>query len=253
LVADSSGNAGAAIAAYASRAGLPCEVFVARSTAAGKLAGLAAVGATIRLVDGDREEVARAAIAEVEASGSFYASHVYNPFFFEGTKTFAFELWEQLGRVPDVVVLPAGNGTLVLGAYTGFSELHRARLIERLPRFLVVQAAGCAPVAQAFHSHSMMVVPVVNQGTVADGIAIAEPARGDEIVDAVRLTRGTVITVTDDEIRVAADRLARQGLYVEPTAAVPAAGVRRARADGWLDDDDSLVVIPLCGAGLKKV
>ncbi|MGH9119187.1 MAG: threonine synthase [Acidimicrobiales bacterium] len=250
LVADSSGNAGAAIAAYASRAGLPCEVFVARSTASGKLAGVAAVGAAIRLVDGDRDDVARAAIAEVEASGSFYASHVYNPFFLEGTKTFAFELWEQLGRAPDVVVLPAGNGTLVLGAYIGFSELHRARLIERLPRLLVVQAAGCAPVARAFHSHSMMVVPVVNEGTIADGIAIAEPARGDEIVDAVRLTRGTVLTVTDDEISAAANRLARQGLYVEPTAAVPAAGVHRARADGWLDDD-ALVVLPLGGAGPK--
>src|SRR5918992_839712 len=83
------------------------------------------VGAGIRLVDGDREDVARAAIAAVEESGSFYASHVYNPFFFEGTKTFAFELWEQLSgagrpdRVPDVVVLPAGNGTLVLGAHIG--------------------------------------------------------------------------------------------------------------------------------------
>ena len=253
LVADSSGNAGAAIAAYAARAGLACDVFVARSTAAGKLAGLAAVGAGIRLVDGDREDVARAAIAEVEATGSFYASHVYNPFFFEGTKTFAFEVWEQLGRAPDVVVLPAGNGTLVLGAYTGFSELHRARLIASMPRLLVVQAAGCAPVARAFHGHTMMVVPVVNEGTVADGIAIAEPARGDEIVDAVRQTRGTVVTVTDDEITAAAVRAGRAGPVRRADgrrSRSPACA--RARADGWLADAAS-VVVPLCGAGLKKI
>jgi threonine synthase len=97
----------------------------------------------------------------------------------------------------------------------------------------------------------MMVVPVVNEGTVADGIAIAEPARGDEMVDAVRSTRGTVVTVTDDEIMAAAHDVAGQGLYVEPTAAAPLAGVRRARSDGWLADDAS-VVVPLCGAGLKK-
>jgi threonine synthase len=259
LVADSSGNAGAAVAAYAARAGLPCSVFVAASTPAGKLASLRAVGADVRLVEGSREDVAAAAIAEVESSGAFYASHVYNPFFFEGIKTFAYELWEQLGRAPDVVVLPAGNGTLVLGAFIGFGELLRARLIDRLPRFLVVQAAGCAPVARAFHAHTMMVVPVVNEGTVADGIAIAEPARGDEIIDAVRATQGTVVAVDDDGIVAAGSALAAQGFYVEPTAAVPVAGLVRAMAAGDLGlggdvgagADGPLVVVPLCGAGLK--
>jgi threonine synthase len=258
LIADSSGNAGAAIAAYAARAGLPCEVFVASSTPSGKLASLRAVGAVVRLVEGSREDVAAAAIAEVESSRAFYASHVYNPFFFEGTKTFAYELWEQLRRAPDVVVLPAGNGTLVLGAFIGFGELLRARLIDTLPRFLVVQAAGCAPIARAFHARTMMVIPVVNEGTMADGIAIAEPARGDEILDAVRGTKGTVVAVTDDEIAAAGGLLAAQGLYVEPTAAAPVAGLLRAAAAGELDlggDPDGmadpLVVVPLCGAGLK--
>jgi threonine synthase len=267
LVADSSGNAGAAVAAYAARARLPCSVFVAASTPAGKLASLRAVGADVRLVEGSREDVAAAAIADVESTGAFYASHVYNPFFFEGTKTFAYELWEQLGRAPDVVVLPAGNGTLVLGAFIGFGELLRARLIDALPRFLVVQAAGCAPVARAFHARTMMVVPIVNEGTMADGIAIAEPARGDEIIDAVRATKGTVVAVDDDEIVAAGSALAAQGLYVEPTAAVPLAGLVRAMAAGDLglgsDADEAgagvgagadagpLVVVPLCGAGLK--
>ena len=146
--------------------------------------------------------------------------------------------------------LPAGNGTLVLGAHIGFCELERAGLIPRRPQLLVVQAERCAPVASAFRRHLMMVVPVVNEGTVADGIAIAEPARGEEIIDAVRSSHGTLVTVTDDEIVEAGRDLARQGLYVEPTAAAPLAGLRRARADGWLADDAS-VVLPLCGAGLK--
>jgi threonine synthase len=247
LVADSSGNAGAAIAAYAARAGLPCDVFVARSTPAGKLAALAAVGAAIRLVDGTREDVAAAAQAELAARRSFYASHVYNPFFFEGTKTLAYELFEQLGRAPDVMVLPVGNGTLVLGAYIGFCELQRAGLIRVLPRFLAVQAAACAPVARAFESRSMMVVPVVNEGTIADGIAVAEPARGDEIVDAIRRTRGSVVTVSDDETVAAGEALARQGFYVEPTAAAPWAGLAKAPPEFA----DGLVVVPLCGAGAK--
>ncbi len=254
LVADSSGNAGAAIAAYAARAGLPCEVFVARSTPAGKRAALLAVGAVVREVDGSREAVAAAAMSDVEATRAFYASHVYNPFFLEGTKTLAYELWEQLGRAPDVVVLPAGNGTLVLGALIGFGELKRARLIAELPRIIAVQAAGCAPIARAFHGHTMMVVPVINEGTIADGIATAEPARGDEIVDAVRVSRGTVLTVTDEEIVAAGQSLARQGLYVEPTAAVPVAGLVQAQATGVLGSDgagEPLVVVPLAGAGLK--
>jgi threonine synthase len=249
LVADSSGNAGTAIAAYAARAGLPCAVHVAASTPPAKLAQMAVHGADVRLVDGTREEVAAAAIDAVERGEGFYASHVWNPFFFEGTKTWAFDVWLALGGVPDVCVLPVGNGTLVLGAARGFEELRSAGLTAAIPRLVAVQTAACAPIARAFRANATAVEPVRNEGTVAEGIAIGAPARGDQVLDVVRASGGTVLTVEDDATMRARTLLAEQGLFVEPTAAATVAG-----AAVWLaaaDDPAGTVVVPLCGSGLK--
>lgn len=239
LVADSSGNAGTAIAAYAARAALPCEVFVAAATSPGKLAHLRAVGAIVRSVDGSREDVAAAALERVDRGDAFYASHVWNPWFFEGTKQFVLEAYSQLrGQLPDTLVLPAGNGTLVLGAWRALQE------IDWLPRIVAVQAAACAPVAKAFVAGALDVAPVRNEGTIAEGIAIAAPVRGREILAAVRATDGSVVTVADEEVLEAQAELATQGLYVEPTAAAPAAAVRQL-------DSGSSVLLPLSGAGAK--
>ena len=151
MVADSSGNAGSAVAAYAARAGIPCEVYVPAATSAGKVAQLRAYGATVRQIPGSREDTAAAAAEAADQPGTFYASHVYHPFFLQGMKTYVFELWEQLGgRLPATLVLPVGNGTLVLGAYLGCRDLLDQGLISRLPRIVAVQAAGCAPLARAF-------------------------------------------------------------------------------------------------------
>jgi threonine synthase len=247
LVADSSGNAGTAIAAYAARARLPCEVFVAAATSPAKLAQMRAHGAAVRTVDGSREDVAAAAIERVEASGAFYASHVWNPFFVEGTKAWAAEVVEAVGAVPDVVVVPVGNGTLLLGADRGFRELLSAGTTERVPRIVAVQAEGCAPIAAAFCSGAATVEPVTPAGTIAEGIAIAAPPRGTQCLEAIRASGGTVVTVRDDEIQHARAALAAQGLYVEPTAAATAAGVEAA----GLSDGHGTVVLPLCGAGIK--
>lgn len=247
VIADSSGNAGSAIAAYAARAALPCEVFVAASTSPAKLASMRAHGADVHLVDGTREQVAAAAIDAVERSGAFYASHVWNPWFFEGTKGYVLELHEQLGgRLPDVLVLPAGNGTLVLGARRALRELLAAGRIEALPKIVAVQAAACAPIAAACATGALSVAAVTNGGTVADGIAIAAPPRGGEVLEAMRWTGGAAVTVTDDEVLAAQNALARQGLFVELTAAAPAAAVAKV-------DAGASVAIPLCGAGLNSV
>ncbi len=269
VIADSSGNAGTAIAAYAARAGIACDVYVPASASAKKLRQIAAHGAAVHAIPGSREDTAAAAIAAVEREQVFYASHVYNPYFFQGTKTYAFEIWEQLGcRAPDVLALPVGNGTLVLGAYYGFKDLLRAGLIERLPRILAVQAEGCAPLAQAFERGEDVAAPVSNTGTEAEGIAIAAPARSRQILAAIRETRGLIITVSDEAIASARDHLARRGFYVEPTAAAPYAGLLKYSAR-YLGEDappehqplfssnplsapsSERVVVPLCGAGLK--
>jgi threonine synthase len=251
LIADSSGNAGTAIAAYAARAGLPVRIFVPAATPGAKLASMRAHGAAVEQVDGGRQAAADAAVAAVKTTGGFYASHVWQPAFLEGTKTFAFELWQQLGgRAPDDLVLPVGNGTLLLGAAKGFAELHEAGLVPLPPRLIAVQAAACAPVAAAWRAGLPTTAPVTPGPTRAEGIAIPAPVRGRQILTAVAGSGGRVVTVDEEAILDACRSLAGLGVYVEPTAAATYAGVQAHLAE---EAGDRLVVFPLCGAGLKSV
>jgi threonine synthase len=250
LVADSSGNAGTAIAAYAARAGLRTQVFVPPGTSARKRAQMEAYGATVHTVGATRQDAADAAMAAVEENPrAFYASHVWQPAFLEGTKTFAFEIWQQLGRrAPDDLILPAGNGTLLLGAARGFAELEAAGLIPATPRLIAVQAAACAPLADAWNAGLKEPVPVTPSPTAAEGIAIAAPPRGQQILAAVAASDGRVLAVDEPAIAAAGQALADRGLYVEPTAAATYAGLVGHLAE---EPGDRLVVFPLCGAGLK--
>lgn len=226
VVIDSSGNAGAAVAAYCARAGIMCEVFVPAGTLPGKLASIRAYGAKLRLVPGTREDAARA--ARRSAVRTYYASHYWNPFFFQGTKTFAYEVCEQLGwRAPDVIVLPCGNGTLVLGADLGFRDLRAAKVIKRIPKIIAVQAANCAPIYQSFRSGRRLVPRIKPRPTLAEGIAIAEPLRGRQIIDAVGKTGGSFLTVSEKEIGDAGRDMGRRGFFIEPTAAATIAGLIR--------------------------
>lgn len=247
VVEDSSGNAGCAIAAYCARAGIECAIYVPETTSPGKLVQIETYGAELHRIPGSREDTADAAFAA--AQDTYYASHSWNPFFFHGTKTFAFEVCEQLGwRAPDLVVLPAGNGTLLLGAAIGFRELVEAGVIERVPRLIAVQAAACAPLYVAWEKGLDHPDVVHKQPTLAEGIAIAEPVRGPQIVQAVRASGGTFLTVTEDEIRASWRSLGAQGFFVEPTAAATAAGVLKAidtTPEGWV------VVSVFTGHGLK--
>lgn len=261
MVVDSSGNAGTAMAAYAARAKLPCEVFVPAGTAGAKLSQVRAHGALAHVVGGDRQAAADAAISAVaERRGWLYASHAYHPYFLHGTKTFAYELWEQTsGHLPHTVVVPVGNGTLVLGSYLGFAELVREGRAEHAPRLVGVQAEACAPVARAFVAGWSEVPPVDAGPTIAEGIAIARPPRGAQVLAAVRATGGGVVTVTDEQARAACQDLAAEGFYVEPTSAVCWAALlsaRRGDAGGHAQTSELLaadgVVVPLCGSGLKS-
>ncbi len=246
LVVDSAGNAGTAVAAYAARAGLSCEVFVPAATSPKKLAQAQYHGASVVCVDGTRQAAADAAIERVEQGGVFYASHIYNPIFYEGTKTFAFEVWEQLGhRAPDRLVLPVGNGTLVLGAFLGFTQLRDFGLINELPQIIAVQSQRCAPIAAAFSNGAQDVAPIAAETTAAEGIAITAPPRGHQVLAAIRETAGSVITTPEDRIEPARRALGRCGFFVEPTAAATYAGLQS------LPQDECLTVTVLCGAGLK--
>ena len=244
VVEDSSGNAGSAIAAYCARAGIDCRILAPADTSPAKLAQIRAYGAELIAVPGNRE--ATAAAAWELARTAYYASHVWNPFFIQGTKTFAYEVCEQLGwRAPDAVVLPVGNGTLLLGAAIGFDDLLRSGVIAHIPRLIGVQSAACAPLAAAQAGEAFD--PLQAAATLAAGIAIAAPARGEQILEAVSSSGGTIVTVREAAIRDALRLLVRQGLFVEPTAAATIAGLRQVLGELT----GQTVVSALTGHGLK--
>jgi threonine synthase len=246
---DSSGNAGAALAAYAAAAGIPCRIFVPQAAPVAKLVQIAAAGAELRPVAGNREAVTQAAIAA--AGDSFYASHNWHPFFIEGTKTLAFELWEQLCfRVPDNIVVPTGYGSNILGLERGFDDLERRGEIASRPRLFAVQAANCAAFAAAWSAGADRLVPFAAQPTLADGIATLRPVRTAAVLAALRRSGGGVATVAEAEIAPALAGLGRLGLFVEPTAATAAAALANLLADGTIAAGETTVVV-LTGHGLK--
>jgi threonine synthase len=248
VVEDSSGNAAASLSAYCARAGIQCKIFVLASASPAKLQQIRAYGAELIPVEGPRENAARA--AQQAAQSSYYASHVYSPLILEGTKTIAYELWEQLdGRAPDAMLFPTGHGTLLLGAYFGFRDLLEAELIEKMPALHAVQAEACAPLYRVY-KENLAELPDVPQGeTIAEGIRIRHPVRWRAILRAIRETGGSVVTVSDSEILSARRELARQGLYVEPTSAVAVAGLKALS----LTSASPLLIIPLTGSGLKAL
>ncbi|MDP9951898.1 MULTISPECIES: threonine synthase [Streptomyces] len=170
VVADSSGNAGTSFAAYCARAGLPCTVYVPEGTSAKKTEQIRAHGARLVTVPGGREATARAARAAADEPGVFYASHVFNPYFLHGTKTYAYELWEDLGgRLPEALAVPVGNGTLLLGVALAVAELDALGLITARPRLIAVQAEAVSPLAAAFRAGADDLLPVRAGDLLRDG------------------------------------------------------------------------------------
>lgn len=247
VIEDSSGNAGSAIAAYCAKAGIKCEIFVPQSTSSGKLVQIQIYGATLKRIQGSREKTAQTAIEA--ASRTYYASHSWNPFFLHGTKTFAFEIWEQLGwKSPDVLVLPVGHGTLFLGAYIGFKELKDAGKIKGIPKLVGIQSTACPPLYQAFRKGLEDIQPIEKKETIAEGIAIAKPVRGKQILEAIRETDGEMIAVTEKEIGLALKEVGQKGYFIEPTSAATIAGLKRYLKNKGKKD---ILVSTLTGMGLK--
>ncbi len=249
LIEDSSGNAGASVAAYATRAGIQADVYIPAYTSAGKAAQIGLYGANLVKVPGSREDTAQAALAAAESV--FYASHNWSPYFLNGLKTLAYELAEQLAwSAPDWVVAPLGGGSLILGLYLGWRDLVQAGYINKMPRLAAVQAANCAPVYQAWQQGLDDVPAIAKQATAAEGIAIAKPVKGKDILQALRASDGTVCTVTDEEVWSTLTLLGKHGIYVEPTAAAAPAAIRQLCSSGLITANDK-VVVELSGMGLK--
>jgi threonine synthase len=250
IVEDSSGNAGSAIATYAARAGLDCTIYVPASVKPAKVRAIERVGAEIVRVEGSRESVTEACIDTVESGAGWYASHAWNPAFFEGTATMAYELVYQRGCVPDVVVMPLGHGTLFLGAYRGFRALVDAGWVDEMPRLLGVQSAGYDPIASELHGRPMEKNSNKNGNADADGIQIREPARKDQLLDAIEESGGDCIALGGEAVENTLDALHSHGFYVEPTSAIAPAALKVYREQGIIDRDED-VVVPLTGSGMK--
>jgi threonine synthase len=239
---DSSGNAGASFAGYAARAGIRARVFVPEAAAGPKRAQIAAYGAEIVAVPGPRSQAAEAALAAVQG-GAHYGSHVYNPIGLAGNATAAYEIWEQLGRAPETVVLPLGHGTLFIGLHRGFKALRAAGLITRLPRLLGVQALACAPIWAVQRYGREGLAMVSEAATVAEGIRVVRPMRGDAVLAAVAESEGGLVAVDEPAIKAGHNALARLGLYVEMTSAVVWEALSQLSGD---------IVVILTGSGLKS-
>jgi threonine synthase len=248
---DSSGNAGASLAAYTARAGIACDIYVPASASPGKLTQIAAYGARVIPIEGVRQAAADAAARSTD-QGVVYATHLWNPLCLAGTATWAFEVWEQTGgNLPDAVVFPVGAGTLLLGAARAFDALRSAGLSDRVPRVFGVQSVACAPLALAAEAHAPEPVQVSPQaGAAAEGIMLARPPRGGEILRRTAGTDGGFVAVTDEQLWDALARLARLGVYVEPTSAVAPAGLDILRATGRIRPEER-VIVALTGSGLK--
>jgi threonine synthase len=245
VLEDSSGNGGAAIAAYAAAGGMAATIFVPASTSPAKTVQSRASGAGIELIPGSRQDCADAALAA--SARIFYASHNWHPFFLHGTKTLAYELWEELGfRAPDNVVVPCGAGSNVLGCWIGFSELLRAGQIAKLPRIFAAQPANCGPIARA----ALGLPAAEPKPTIAEGTAIAQPIRMPECLQAMRESEGGAVLLEEAEIAAAALELARGGIYTEPTSAQAAAAFGKLLAEGRIRSEETSVVV-LTGTGLK--
>ena len=249
VLEDSSGNGGSSVAGIGAAGGMRVKILAPASTSPAKIAQVRAYGAEVQLVEGPREESEAEAIRQ--SNQTFYAGHNWQPFFLEGTKSLAYELWEDLGfRAPDNVVVPVGAGSSLLGCAFGFRELLRAGRFQRLPRLFVCQPLNCSPIDASFRAGVDTPVPREIHKTIAEGTAIKHPMRLREIIGAVRESGGDTIALTEEEIVAALRKLARQGLFVEPTSASAAAALAKLSDAASIKANEITIVI-LTGTGLK--
>ncbi len=243
----STGNTSASMAAYAARCGIRAIVLIpGGKVATGKLAQAIVHGAEIVQIDGNFDDAMRLVHELSVEDGDVYLLNSINPFRLEGQKTLAFEVCEDLGRCPDVVVLPMGNAGNISAIWKGFKEFRRAGLIDRLPRMIGVQAEGAAPIVETLRSRSET-CRVERPETIATAIRIGAPVNWRKAVAAIEESGGDCGTVTDDEIVAAQRDLAqREGRFVEPASAAPIAFLRK---HGVVEA--STVVCVATGHGLK--
>ena len=245
ITEDSSGNAGASVAEYAANADMECSIYVPEGTSQGKIGQVISSDARIHQIPGPREATARAAQSAIDG---VYASHNWNPYFIEGVKSIAYEVWEQLDfTAPDNIVVPAGNGSLPLAFEQGFQELLSNGEVDYLPKIYGIQTQNCNPIYRKFHGLSE---EFDAEPTIAEGIALKFSSKIDEVIEAIHKSKGDVLEVTEEEILQALKDILKKGYFIEPTSATSFAGVTKLIKEEKIRYNDKTVVI-ITGNGLK--
>jgi threonine synthase len=246
VVEDSSGNAGASMAAYCARAGIHARIFVPESASGPKRRQIEVFGAELVSIPGPRANAAGAVTAAV-TNEVVYASHAFMPFGLAGIASIAYELVNDLGgKTPGTIVAPLGHGGLLYGVMKGFKALRTAAVVTREPLYVGVQSAGCAPVFAAYQNREFTLREAPESDTIAEGVRVKSPVRGEGILHVINGGRGRIMCVQDPELIAAHTELAAKGFFVEPTSALPWAVLKE-----LIGQVPEPIVVILTGAGYK--
>lgn len=244
---DSSGNAGASLAAYSARAGIKCYIFVPSTVSGAKAQQTEAYGATLIKVKGSRNDVTSEAMKE--RKDSIYAGHVYHPYFWDGMRTIAYEIYEELGEegMPELIFLPVSAGTLLLGLAAGLKHLLNEGKIGKIPKLVCSQTETVSPLYHRLKGEEY--IPPKELKTFADALVSVKPPLLELMVKVCRSLSSDCVVVPEEEIIESWRSLSRRGFFVEPSSAVAYAAFK-----GYdmkkISDNRRLVI--LTGAGLKR-
>ncbi len=253
LAAPTAGNAGGALAAYAASAGLPAVIVMPADTPVANVMECQAFGAKVVKLNGLISDCGKYVAEHKDREGWYDVSTLKEPYRIEGKKTMGYELWEQFGgELPDVILYPTGGGVGLIGMCKAFDEMQEMEWIgaER-PRMVAVQAEGCAPIVKAWEAHQSSAQFFPNAATVASGLRVPGPLGDQLILSMLRQTKGTALTVTDEEMLHAGRELASlEGVFAAPEGAATVIATRKLAASGWIKPEETVVLFNT-GTGYK--
>jgi threonine synthase len=249
----SAGNAGGSFAAYAARAGIEAHVFMPRDTPMANQVEVEQYGAELTLVDGLINDCGRIIAEKKATEGWFDLSTLKEPYRVEGKKTMGYELAEQLNwHLPDVIIYPTGGGTGLIGMWKAFGELEELGWIgNKRPRMVSVQASGCAPIVKALDENKTTAEPWINARTVASGLRVPQAVGDFLILQAIRASGGTAVSVSDDEMLAEISRVGKaEGIFFCPEGAACVAALRHLVENRWISPADEVLIFNTA-SGLK--
>ena len=249
----SAGNAGGSFAAYAARAGIEAHVFMPRDTPIANQIEAAQYAARLTLIDGLISDCGRIIAERKIAEGWFDLSTLKEPYRVEGKKTMGYEIAEQLDwRLPEVIIYPTGGGTGLIGMWKAFAELEELGWIgSARPRMVSVQASGCAPIVKAFSENKTTAEPWRNARTIASGLRVPQAVADFLMLQAIRASGGTALSVSDDDMLAEIPRIGKaEGIFFCPEGAACVAALRQLIGNGWIKPADEVLLFNTA-SGLK--